>query len=121
MRFLVDAGMPRATAEVIRSFGHDAIDVRESGWGSSPDEVIAAAAQRERRCIVTRDLDFADIRVYPPEQFEGLMVLRLPDAASHDFILGLVREVFASNELISLLPKRLAIVEVERVRLRPSP
>ena len=33
MRFLIDADLPRPTAELIRSFGHEATDVRNIGLG----------------------------------------------------------------------------------------
>lgn len=120
MRFLVDAGMPRATAELIRSLGHDAADVRDLGWGAQPDDFLAAQCQRDSRCMVTRDLDFADILAYPPLQYPGIVVFRLPEQANRELILGLVQSFFTMTDVIQLLPGRLAIVEVDRVRLRPS-
>jgi predicted nuclease of predicted toxin-antitoxin system len=48
--------------------GHDAVDVRDRGMGSATDDVIAEYARLNRRVLVTRDFDFADIRNYPPSR-----------------------------------------------------
>jgi len=42
MRFLVDADLPRSTASVLASFGHQAPDVRDVGMREADDPTIAA-------------------------------------------------------------------------------
>src|SRR5690349_5246624 len=81
MRFLTDANLPRSAAVLLRQMGHDAIDVRDIGMGAATDDLIAAHAQHDQRALVTRDFDFADIRNYPPANYPGIIVLRLPDDA----------------------------------------
>jgi predicted nuclease of predicted toxin-antitoxin system len=87
MRFLIDANMPRSTAESLKRYDHEAVDVRDIGMGSAADSEIAAYAQQNRLALVTRDFDFADIRNYPPAQYAGLLVLELPDDAMATFVL----------------------------------
>jgi hypothetical protein len=41
------------------------------------DEGIAARVRREIRVLLTLDLDFANIRAYPPDQYSGVIVPRL--------------------------------------------
>jgi len=79
MRFLLDADMSRSSAAVLRNLGHDVSDVRDIGLGSASDDEIFERAQAEQRIIVTADLDFADVRVYPPGTHAGIIVFRLPD------------------------------------------
>jgi predicted nuclease of predicted toxin-antitoxin system len=79
MRFLLDADMARSCAGVLRNLGHDVSDVRDIGLGSASDDAIFAHAQTERRIIVSADLDFADVREYPPGSHAGIIVLRIPD------------------------------------------
>lgn len=43
----------------------------------TPDSHLASVCREERRALITLDLDFADIRAYPPAQFAGLIVMRL--------------------------------------------
>ncbi|MGD0653245.1 MAG: DUF5615 family PIN-like protein [Thermoguttaceae bacterium] len=120
MEFLIDADLPRPTAEVIRLNGHQARDVRDVGLGSAPDEVIATYAKANGLCLITGDFDFADIRDYPPEDYAGLVVLGLPKNANREFILRLVEAFLNHPEIIAQLPGRLAIVEPGRIRLRPA-
>ncbi|MGA2799120.1 MAG: DUF5615 family PIN-like protein [Thermoguttaceae bacterium] len=119
MEFLVDADLPRPTAEVIRLNGHQARDVRDVGLGRSADEDIAVYAKANGLCLITGDFDFADIRDYPPEDYAGIVVLGLPEKANRDFILRLIIAFLKHPEIISKLPGHLAIVEPGRIRLRP--
>ena len=120
MRFMIDADLPRPTAELVRSLGHEATDVRDVGLGASPDHLIASYAQAHGFCLLTGDFDFADIRDYPPENYQGLVVFVLPDNANRSIILHLVEAFFRNQEVLSRLPGRLAIAEPGRVRLRPA-
>ena len=78
MTFLVDADLPRSTADVVRRHGYDAVDVRDIGLRHADDSEIASHAQREQQCLVTGDFDFADIRNYPPQHYAGIVVLVIP-------------------------------------------
>jgi hypothetical protein len=120
MRFLVDADLPRRTVELIRSFGHDAADVRDIGLRAADDVCIAAYAQRHSLCLISGDFGFGDIRNYPPADYAGLVVLRLPRDATAKFILHLAESLLGQPEVLGRLPGRLAIVEAGRVRLRSA-
>ncbi len=120
MQFLIDADLPRPTADLVRGFGHIATDVRDIGLGAAPDSHIAAYAQSHGLCLLTGDFDFADIRDYPPEDYSGLVVFVLPDDANRDTILHLVKVFFQEESVLERLPGRLAIAEPGRVRLRPA-
>jgi hypothetical protein len=113
MRFLVDASLPRSAARLAISLGDDAVDVRDLGLVAAPDPDIAAYAQSQQLCLLTRDYDFADVRNYPPDQYAGLVVFELPPTATVP--------VLRQRDILALLPGRLAIVEPGRVRLRPVP
>jgi len=120
MRFLVDANMPRATLLLLRACGHTAEHVRDLGLGHAPDHQIAARARATEAVLMTRDLDFADIRNYPPDQHSGLIVLRLPDDAVAQDILRLVERFLKESELIAQVPGHVVILEADRVRFRPA-
>ena len=119
MRFLIDANMPRFTAELLKRYNHEAVDVRDIGMGGAADSDIAAYAQQNRLVLVTRDFDFANIRNYPPPQYAGLLVLELPDDATATFVLRVIESFVSQKELVEALSGRLAILEPARVRLRP--
>lgn len=120
MRFLVDANMPRSSVTLIRKHGHSAEDIRDIGLGDAPDARIAAHAQSTSACLVTRDLDFADVRNYPPEKYAGTVVLRLADDATITQIIEVLERFLKNSTLVDKIPQHLVILEPTRVRFRPA-
>lgn len=120
LRFLIDADLPRSAKTLLEKFGHEAIDVRDIGLRSAKDAVIARYAQDHQACLLTGDFGFADIRNYPPETYYGIVVLGLPRDATAAFIPHLIEEILGQSEVLARLPRKLAIVEAGRIRLRPA-
>ena len=120
MRFLVDASLPRSAAPRLQRLGHDAVDVRDLGMRSAPDDLIAAHAQRNQQALVTRDFDFADTRNYPPADYAGIVVLQLPDDATAAQVVTLLETFVRRHDWLERVSGRLAILEVWRIRFRPA-
>ncbi len=120
MRFLIDADLPRSTKGLLQRYGHDAFDVRDIGLASASDAKIARHAQEHALCLLTGDHDFADLRVYPPSQYSGLVVLHVPPDATAAVIFSLLEGFLKQEQLLAHLAGKLAIVEPGRVRLRSS-
>jgi predicted nuclease of predicted toxin-antitoxin system len=76
-KFKIDENLPVEIAQLLRTAGYDAMTVKEQQLSGAPDSEIASICQQEKRILVTLDTDFADICTYPPNQFDGLIVLRL--------------------------------------------
>jgi len=119
MRFKVDENLPIEVAVVLRQAGHDAAPVLEQDLGGSDDAQLAAVCQLESRILVTLDMDFSDIRNYPPAEFPGLVVLRLR-RRDKPYVL----DVFM--RLMQVLDQEpiegyLWIVEENRIRIRGEP
>ncbi len=121
MRFLIDADLPRETAALLASYGHVAVDVRDIGMRSAEDPDIANYAKQHGLCILTADWGFSDIRIFPPPDYAGIVVLGLPAHATGAQLLDVLRVLLERPDLVALLPGRLAVVETSRVRLRPRP
>jgi predicted nuclease of predicted toxin-antitoxin system len=119
MRFLIDANLPRTVIAVVRSLGQHAEFARDIGLGSGTDDQIAKHALHYRAALLTRDLDFADFRRYPPDQYSGIVVLRLPDTAVAEEIAAVLKRFLSEPGFIASLAGRLAVVEGDRVRFRP--
>ena len=77
LRFKIDENLPVEAALLLRKAGHDADTVSDESLAGSADAKIADISLKEERVIVTLDLDFADIRAYPPERYPGIIVMRL--------------------------------------------
>jgi predicted nuclease of predicted toxin-antitoxin system len=78
MKLKVDENLPVEVADLLRAAGHDAVTVNDQRVGGAKDPDLASLLQRERRALVTLDSGFGDIRTYPPHQYSGLLVMRLP-------------------------------------------
>jgi predicted nuclease of predicted toxin-antitoxin system len=116
MRFKLDENIPREVEALFRSKGHDAETALSESLGGAADALLLAACVREKRVLVTLDLDFADIRLHPPQDYPGIWVLR-PALHSVPGMLEAVRGALALLDT-EQPARRLWIVEDERVRIR---
>jgi len=116
LRFKVDENLPIEVAVVLRNAGFLADTVWDEGLSGASDQDIALVCRQEGRALITLDLDFADIRTYPPEEYAGIIVLRLRQQDK-------ISVLAVMQPLISLLQREsvrghLWIVDEKRVRIR---
>jgi predicted nuclease of predicted toxin-antitoxin system len=100
----------------LRRHQHDALTVYDQQMQGHADEDVAATCRQESRVIVTQDLDFSNILAYPPQDYAGIIVLRLTDQ-SRQAVLAVI------TRLIPILPvERLAgclwVVDETGMRIR---
>ena len=113
-RFKLDENLPRDAVALFTAAGH--VDtVLDEKLGGQPDRQVIETARADGRIFVTLDVDFADIREYPPAEFPGIWVLRSRSQAAGN-VLSLLRGAIAV--LDSESPEnRLWIIEPRRVRV----
>ncbi len=58
MRILLDQGLPRSSAALLRELGFDAVHTGECGLATASDGAIIISGREEGRVIVTLDSDF---------------------------------------------------------------
>jgi predicted nuclease of predicted toxin-antitoxin system len=116
LRFKLDENMPGEAVALLREAGHDVHTVLDQGLGGRPDDDVSRVCRGESRILVTLDLDFGDLRTYPPADHAGIWVLR-PAAQSVDAMLNLLRRalVLTANEQVS---RRLWVIEPGRLRIK---
>lgn len=118
MRALIDADLPRSTKRLFEHKGHDALDIRDTPLRQAEDPAIARFAQDQKRAIITGDFGFADVRNYPPCDYQGIVVIEVPRNATARCILSIVEAFLEQEQLVAQLVGKLAIVEAGRVRIR---
>lgn len=116
IRFKLDENLPRNAELLLRDAGHDVRTVLEERLGGSADRNVLDVCLTESRVLVTLDLDFSDIRLYPPSEHKGIWVLR-PRTQSVDSALALLQGALGVLES-EQAESRLWIVEPGQVRIR---
>ena len=105
-------------AKLFARHGHEAFHVEQAEHGTAPDPIIGAFALDTRRCIVTGDFDFANIRDYDPRRFHGIVVLTLPRNTGTGYITRILEYFFQRLPEFIPLDGKLLIVEMGRIRVR---
>ncbi|MBI2515184.1 DUF5615 family PIN-like protein [Candidatus Wolfebacteria bacterium] len=78
-RFLLDANLSPETANFLRSLGFDVKSLIEERLGDLHDWAVAEMAKKEKRILLTLDLDFGEMYYFAAKKTFGVIVLRLED------------------------------------------
>jgi predicted nuclease of predicted toxin-antitoxin system len=115
MKFKIDENLPVEIAELLRVADHDAVTVHDQRRTGAADTQIIEICRQENRALVTLDLDFANVLVYPPGQFPGIIVLRVrrQDKLHVMSVFQMVVPLIGQQPI----GQRLWIVEESRVRM----
>ena len=116
MRFKTDENLHPDVAAFLRERGHDALSVWDEGLRGHADPEHADVCRVERRAFITLDMGFADIREYPPEQYDGIVVLRV-GSHSRTHVLAVLDRLMPLLDTAALA-RHLWIVEEHEVRMR---
>ncbi len=76
MKFKLDENFGNRTAEIIKSAGYDVETVYKEGLTGESDSIIFEQCKIENRCLITLDMDFADILRFPTNDTAGIIVVR---------------------------------------------
>ncbi len=116
MQFKMDENLHPDLAEYFRERGHDAVTVWDEGLRGRSDRDIVDRCRAEGRVLLSFDLGFADIRVYPPAQYPGLIVLRLENQSRQQLmdVAPMVLDLLGRERLVGSL----WIVDELSVRVR---
>ena len=116
MRVKLDENLPFQLKCLFAESGHDAVTVLDEAMGGATDPDVASVCLAEERVLLTQDTDFADIRMYPPREYPGIVVFRLTSQA-RDHLLEVGAKLIET--LAGSFPTgQLWIVEDSRVRIR---
>jgi len=105
--------LPELVREALSELGHM---VAEEGLAGAEDQTVLAAFIADDRVLSTLDLDFSDIRVYPPGSYPGIWVPR-PPKQTFKTIEALVRAGVRLST-VGRVAGQLWIIDDVRVRIR---
>jgi predicted nuclease of predicted toxin-antitoxin system len=76
MKLKLDENLSRHLKPELIELGHDVLTAANEHLLSRPDTEIARAARHESRMLLTLDIEFADLRKYPPGSHPGVILFR---------------------------------------------
>jgi predicted nuclease of predicted toxin-antitoxin system len=114
VRFLVDQCVYSLTIKYLRDLGHDVVTAEDLGLQRADDSLLLAKSVELNRAFLTRDLDLADLRYYPPAYTAGIVVLRMTPATADRVHVVLPKFLTSGVELSSALP----IIDQNKYRVR---
>ena len=82
MNFKLDENLGTRTQRLFQDSDYEVHTVRDEGLQGCSDQSLYEIVCSESRCLVTMDLDFADVTRFPPDKSNGLVVIRVPRSLS---------------------------------------
>lgn len=118
MKIKLDENLPVSLSSILQNLRHDVDTVSEENLSGRSDLDVWNAAQKERRFLITQDLDFSDLRKFTPGTHCGLLLVRLrsPDRES---LIRKVRHVF-EHEDVEGWTGCFVVVTEQKLRVRAS-
>ncbi|HAH19587.1 MAG TPA: hypothetical protein DCL49_01635 [Candidatus Omnitrophica bacterium] len=119
MRFLIDECVLGKTVKLLRNSGFSVITIQELGKASATNGTVINIANKEKSVIITTDLDFGNLILYPLGSHPGIIVLRprldTPEAIDdvHRILLSLLKELKSSE-----IKESLIIVDRNKYRIK---
>jgi predicted nuclease of predicted toxin-antitoxin system len=116
VKLKLDENLGRRCIELLQAAGHEVSTVEDQSLTSASDATLIDACKVEGRALITLDLDFSNPLVFPPHQYAGIAVLRLPDKPSYAALVATVRTLAEALER-ETLKGRLWSVEQGKIRV----
>ncbi len=116
MNFLADHCLSFRTVRFLRQQGHEVITVKQLGQQKSPDPDLLALAESLDRVFITEDRDFGDILLYPPANYQGIIVVST--RTKERVVLHATLQKYLANKIHNDLRHALILIEENIVRIR---
>lgn len=115
--FKLDENFSPALAELLAGRGHDAESVLAEKLSGIPDADLYQVCIAENRCLITLDLDFADIIRFPADTTAGIIVVRPHQPITFDVMKRMIELLVKALETTSP-ESSLWILEPHQLRMR---
>jgi predicted nuclease of predicted toxin-antitoxin system len=116
MKIKLDENLSRHLKQILEQEGHDVETVEEEGLRGRNDLEVGRAAREEERMLFTLDVEFADLRKYPPGTHPGVILFR-PRTMGPLTVNNLVLEFVRTTNLDELV-ECVVIVDRNKIRVR---
>jgi len=118
-QLLLDQGLPRSAAQLLRGLGIDAVHVGEINAATATDMEILELARRQQRIVVTLDADFHALLALAGESSPSVIRFRLQGLHSEALVVIIQKVLARCSE--DLIQGALVTVTETRIRIRRLP
>ena len=119
LRFLADHCISNYIVETLREAKHEVLRLRDLLPVESADRVVIAKAQEIGAVLLSLNGDFADIVIYPPKGYGGIVALQM---RNHPEVLpqlcGRLTAYLKFHSDMAHYRGKLFVIEVDRIRIR---
>lgn len=120
--FFSDQCVPREITDQLKAADFQVVQLREVLPIRSLDPEVIAAAQERDAILVSLNGDFADILVYPPSAYAGVIAIQLHNhPETIPTLMGNLLAYLKANPARDFYRGKLFIVEPHRIRIREKP
>lgn len=119
MKLLLDQGLPRSTASLLRARGIDVVHTGEVGLASADDTTIIQAARQQGRVVVTLDADFHALLALSGADKPSVVRIRIEGLRAEP--LAALLQALLAERSAELERGALLTVQSKRVRIRYLP
>lgn len=116
MKLLADECLYHKATIFLRKLGYDVLTIQETGFIGIKNGEVAELANKEECTLITRDMHFCNILEFPPENYNGIIVLKIrPDNISqvHDNLLNFLNK-YTKEKIV----QSLVIIDHNKFRIR---
>ena len=119
LRFFADHCVSNIIIETLRDAGHEVLRLKDNIPTDFPDSLVNSKAQELNAILISLNGDFADIVMYPPEKYRGIISLQIrnhPEIIPQ--IMGKLTDFLSSHSDTEYYAGKLLLVEAHRIRIR---
>ena len=116
MQLFADESTPHNLVQHLRNSGIEVITVKEKGLSGAEDEKVLKFAVDNKLILLTADLDFGNILLYPPAKHLGIIVIRYSPKVTMQLLK--VIDDFVGSYKNEDLEKSLIIIDKSKYRVR---
>ena len=119
LRFFADHCVSNSVVAALREAGHEVFVLREHIACYSDDTAVLAKVQELGAVLVSLNGDFADIVMYPPSSYHGIIALQVKNHPEViPALLTRLVKYLAAHPAMEDYKGQLLLVEAHRIRIR---
>lgn len=121
IKFLIDECVLNKTKRIIEELGFSVILLKELAKTSASNGEVLSLAKKYKAVLITNDLDFANLTLYPMGSHKGIVVLRLRSETPQTIEkVNQTLKLFLKEVPPSKIERSLVIVDHNKYRIKTA-